>query len=156
PTSGERPPSPQSQHELDILRHEYMPIKFGSALYSKLQKRYWELPHMSDVPLILAVHDFCADDSMTWSAPAINDYLYGLRASWFQDASGKLHITESPVERHTWKEKTIPSGFFNQPDAERVSAVLFSNSATLSKFNRMGKLAGFGSDRVLMTRIGIR
>jgi hypothetical protein len=93
---------------------------------------------------------------MTWSSPAISDYLYGLRATWFKDKAGKLHITESPVQQHSWKNKTKPSGFFNQPDAEHISAVLFSSSATLSKFNRMAKLAGFGSERVRMIRIGIR
>ena len=33
---------------------------------------------------------------------------------------------------------------FNQPDSEHVSAILFSNAATITKFNRMGKLAGMG------------
>ena len=46
------------------------------------------------------------------------------------------------------------SGFFNFPEAENVSAVLFNNSATLSKFNRMGYVAGFGSRRVHMIRNG--
>jgi hypothetical protein len=33
------------------------------------------------------------------------------------------------------------------PDAENVSAVLFSNSGTIAKFNRVGALPGFGSSR---------
>jgi len=32
--------------------------------------------------------------------------------------------------------------------------VLFSNSATISKFNRMGKLAGFGDPSVSIRRVG--
>lgn len=48
----------------------------------------------------------------------------------------------------------IPSGFFDQEGAEHVSAVLFNNSATLPKFNRMGFVAGFGSRRVQMVRTG--
>lgn len=157
PTVGETPPKPSNDEELRLLREEYMPIKFGSVMFSKLQKRYWELPHMVGMPFVLAVHDFCVDDSMTWSAPAINDYLYGLRASWFKDADGKLHITDSPIREHRWGNKNpLPSGFFNQPDTEHVSAVLFSNSATLSKFSRMGKLAGFGSPNVKMIRVGTK
>ena len=35
-----------------------------------------------------------------------------------------------------------------------MSAVLFSNSGTVSKFNRMGKLAGFGDPGVKMIRAG--
>lgn len=133
-----------------------MPVKFGSALYSKLQKKYWELDHVKNVPLILAVHDFCADSSMTWSAPALSDYLYGVRASWKKSPSGKLEVTETPVTEHVWGTKRIPSGFFDLPGVENVSAVLFSNSATVSKFNRLGVLAGFGLENIKIFRTGVR
>lgn len=156
-TAGETPQKPQTDEQLKALREEYMPIKFGSVMFSKLKKRYWELPHMQGVPFILAVHDFCFDDSMTWSAPAINDYLYGLRASWKKDELGVLHITETPIQGHKWGNKpTLPSGFFKQPDTAHISAVLFSNSATLSKFSRMGKLAGFGNPNIKMIRVGTK
>ncbi|MEO6751660.1 MAG: hypothetical protein ABIP85_07765 [Chthoniobacteraceae bacterium] len=156
PTAGEKFPNPENETELKALRENFMPIKFGSALFSKLKKRYWDLPHMRGMPFVLAIHDFCGNDSMTWSAPAIEDYLFGLRASWRKDENGKLHITENKITEHRWGNKTIPSGFFNQPGAEHISAVLFSNSATLSKFNRMGKLAGFGSPEVKMIRVGVK
>jgi hypothetical protein len=87
----------------------------------------------------------------------MDDYIYGLRATWHKDAAGVLHITESPIKDHRWgNKKPLPSGFFKQPDTEHVSAVLFSNSATLSKFNRMGKLAGFGDPAVKMIRVGTK
>lgn len=156
PTAGETPVTPSNDEELRQLREEYMPIKFGSVLFSKMRKRYWELPHMVGKPFVLAVHDFWAGDSMTWSEPAMNDYLFGLRATWQKDQSGKLHITENTIREHRWGDKAIPSGFFKQSGAEYVSAVLFCNSATLSKFNRMGKLAGFGSPDVKMIRIGVK
>lgn len=156
PTAGEKFPNPENDVELKVLRENFMPIKFGSALFSKLKKRYWDLQHMRNKPLVFAIHDFCGNDSMTWSAPAIEEYLFGLRATWHKDASGKLQITENAIAEHRWGDKVIPSGFFNQPDTEHVSAVLFSNSATLSKFNRMGKLAGFGSPDVKMIRIGVK
>lgn len=156
PTDGEPLLKARDEAELTLLRQEYMPIKYGSALLSKMQKRYWELPHMKDKPFTLAIHDFCGDDSMTWSAPSIEEYLFGVRASWNRDANGILHVTEHPISEHRWKDKVINSGFFNQPEARHVSAVLFSNSATLSKFNRMGKLAGFGDPAVEMMRIGVK
>lgn len=156
PTDGEPPPNPSSEEDLQQLRREFMPVKFGSALYSKLRKKYWALEHMRNVPLILAVHDFCADNSMVWSAPALSDYLYGVRASWEKSPNGQLHVTETPVAEHVWGAKRIPSGFFNLPDSEHVSAVLFSNSATVSKFNRLGVLAGFGRDNIRIFRAGIR
>jgi hypothetical protein len=155
-TVGEEPPSPEKPEEIEALKRDYMPIKFGSVLYSKLQKRYWELPHVTDIPLVFAIHDFHGNDSMTWTSGALDDYLFGLRATWHKDANGKLHVTESQIGEHIWGNKTIPSGFFNQPNSEHISAVIFSNSATLSKFNRMGKLAGFGSSNVEMFRSGFR
>ncbi|MCE8421914.1 hypothetical protein LZ190_25265, partial [Rhodovulum sulfidophilum] len=48
----------------------------------------------------------------------------------------------------------IPSRFFAQPDAENVSAVLFSNGATITTFGRMGKIAGLGDQDVKMLRMG--
>ena len=29
-----------------------MPLRFGSALFSKLKKKYWELPHVAGNPLV--------------------------------------------------------------------------------------------------------
>lgn len=40
--------------------------------------------------------------------------------------------------------------------AENISAVLFTNNATLGTFNRMGKLAGFCGKNVIMMRSGGR
>ena len=56
---------------------------------------------------------------------------------------GKLVITNRDLKSHTFKGKTIESGFFSLPDAENVSAVVFSNAGTLAKFDRIGVLAGY-------------
>jgi hypothetical protein len=154
PTEGIVPPKANTLERRKELLKDYMPIKFGSALYSKLKKKYWELPHMTEVPLAIAIHDFHLNDSMTWSSTALHEYLYGLRVTSRQDDKGNIINETSKIEEHTWKGKTIPSGFFNQPDSEHISAVIFSNAATLTKFNRIGKLANFGSDDVQMIRVG--
>ncbi len=156
PTVGEAQSVPKNRAEIDSRVRDYMPLRFASALIAKLRKKYWELPHVKDVPFVIAIHDFHAGNSMTWSAPALDDYLYGVRASWTKDEQGKLHIIEHPINEHVWNGKRRQSGFFKLPDAEHVSAILFSNSATLSKFNRMAKLAGFGSKNVRMIRMGFR
>lgn len=56
---------------------------------------------------------------------------------------------------HEHEGKKIPSGFFYLPDAENVSAVLFTPSGTISKFNRMGRLAGFGVPNLKLIRHGV-
>jgi hypothetical protein len=136
--------------------NEYMPIKFGSALFSKLQRRYWELPHVSGSPIVLAIQDFHFPHSMAWSEPSLAPYLYGRRFNARQDTNGKLVVESETVGQHSWGGKTIPSGFFFQPGAEHISAVLTNAHGTIAKFNRLGFAAGFGSRLVEMTRIGTR
>lgn len=149
------PFEPTDQREIDELNRDYIPIKFGSSLYSKLKRKYWLEDHVKGNSLIFAVHDFHMESSMTWTSSGLTRYLFGIEFSYYYDSNNQLKITTKSVASHTYKGKTIPSGFFNQPDSENVSAVLFSNSATLSKFNRIGKLAGYGNSEVKFVRMGI-
>lgn len=98
--------------------------------------------------------DFHAPQSMIRARTGLSIYLYGYDHDWHHDGQGQLVIEPRRVAEHRWGEKVIPSGFFDQEGAEHISAVLFNNSATLSKFNRMGFVAGFGSRRVQMVRAG--
>jgi hypothetical protein len=140
--------------EVRAFQREYMPVKFGSALTSKLAKHYWERPNAAGKPLLFAIQDFSAPLSMLITRSALPVYLYGYDHDWAHDESGKLHITPRKISEHRWGGKVIPSGFFDLPGAEHVSAVIFSNSGTISKFNRMGFVAGFGSKRVKLVREG--
>jgi len=91
---------------------------------------------------------------MAWTGTPLIDYLFGLRHTWHHDEAGKLVIEASKIERHRWEGKEIPSGFFYLPGAENISAVIANPHGTITKFNRMGYLAGFGSRRVVMLRSG--
>lgn len=146
---------------LEYLQN-YVPMRFGSALTSKLYKknssgqddRYWNKAHVQGKPFILAIHDFHFPGSMTWSRTALAEYLYG----WYYQVSN-VHSTPqyiaTPIDCHKWEDKTIPSNFFSLPESENISAVLFTNAATITKFNRMGKLAGLGSENIKMIRSGL-
>lgn len=155
PTEGGPEQLPTSTQDIQNKLKDYIPIKFGSPLYSKLRKRYWELDHVKGKPLVFAIEDFHQTGSLLWSGSALIDYLYGYRWSWKKDEKGNLLIIPEKIDKHKYGDKEIPSGFFFLPDAQYISAVLYSNSATISKFNRMGKLAGFGSPRVTMVREGM-
>jgi hypothetical protein len=148
------PPPVDTPEGIRAFRNEYMPIKYGSALRSKLLKRYWEREHVAGRPLVFAIHDFQAPMSMLVSRSALPLYLHGYDEEWERDAEGNLYIHPRKIETHCWGDKVVPSGFFDLPGAENVSAILFSNSATISKFDRMGVLAGFGSPRVRLVREG--
>lgn len=173
PDFDEKPPL--TSEEVLLLSKDYMPIKYGSSLFSKTNKapKYWDLPHVSGKPFVIAIHDFHMPStlenlgSMTWSRLSLMDYLYGVRIVRKLDQNGDIAMdyeedddwfkpkTEELVE-HKWKHKTIPSNFFGLPGNENVSAILFSNNATLATFNRMGKLAGIGSSDIKMIRKGFR
>ncbi len=148
------PPPRRSAEEHRAFVSQYMPIKFGSTLTSKLAKRYWERPSAVGKPLVFAIQDFSAPGSMVYTDSALPPYLYGYDWEWHHDTAGRLVVTPRKVATHRWGDKEIPSGFFDLPDAENVSAVVFSNSGTISKFNRIGLLAGFGSKRLVLTRMG--
>lgn len=131
-------------------RNEAYPIRLGSALYSKLRRKYWEMPHVVGHPLILAIQDFHEPDSLYHSSDSIAQYLYGTRGSWYYDQSGQLHISATPIEKHQLGTKVVPSGFFGLPEAENISAVIFGNTGTVSKFNRMGYAKGYASENGLI------
>lgn len=140
----------QSLQDVFIQNSEYTCIKLRKALNKKLIKRYWELPHVQGYSLVLAIQSFENFGDCT----SILNYLYGVSHSWTKDKDGQLIITPEKITEHKHKQSHAKSGFFFQPDTENISAILFSNSGTTSKFNRMGKLAGFGSPRVHLWRIG--
>jgi hypothetical protein len=148
------PPPMDTEEEIQAFLTNYMPIKFGSALFSKLVKEYWTKPHVRGNPLVLAIQDFSIPGSMTFTRSALSLYLYGYAHDWRHDDNGQLIVTPRRIASHKWGAKEIPSGFFFLPGAENISAVLANNSGTISKFNRMGRLAGFGSDRIRMIRKG--
>jgi len=79
---------------------EYMPIKFGSVLYSKLQKRYWEQAHVAGKPIVFAVQDFHFPHSMSWSAPSLAPYLYGRNFVALFDEAGHLDVQSHPIREH--------------------------------------------------------
>lgn len=148
------PPPMETAEQREAFWKHYMPIKYGSALYSKLRKEYWKRPNVAGKPFVLAIADFSSPGSMVHTRSALEHYLYGIEHEGRHDDNGKLVITPRRIGEHRWGDKVIPSGFFDQPGAENVSAVFVNNSGTVSKFNRMGLLGGFGSGRVLAIREG--
>lgn len=141
------PPPLETEEQVQAFLQNYMPIKFGSALYSKLQKAYWAKEHVAGMPITFAIQDFSAPGSMIMTRSALPRYLYGFHQETVHDAPTR-------IREHVWGEKRIPSGFFFLPGADNISAVIFSNSATIAKFNRMGAINGFGDPRVKMIREG--
>ncbi|WP_425665443.1 hypothetical protein [Sinorhizobium fredii] len=148
------PPPTETAEELDAYLRHYMPIKFGSPLFTKLRKEYWKHPQVADMPLVFAIADFSSPGSMARTRSSLERYLYGFSLETVANSDGTTSQKPVKITEHKWGQKTIPSGFFDIPEAENISAVISTTSETISKFNRLGLLSGFGADNVLMTREG--
>jgi hypothetical protein len=126
--------------EVEVKFHEMnnvLPIRLGSPLYSKLQKKYWELPHVAGQPLVIAIEDFSDSSPTRMSDAPLFRYLYGMEHRVVSLPGELVRIEEIKIAAHHHGDKMIPSGYFDLPGAENVSAVIFSNEGTIPKFNRM-------------------
>jgi hypothetical protein len=100
-----------TKEELQEYVGNELAIRFGSPLYSKLQKKYWELEHCKDLPFIIAIEAFHDEESLIFSDHALTQYLYGLTHSAGWDQSGILKINHIPIKEHKVGEKIISSNF---------------------------------------------
>jgi hypothetical protein len=150
---GAAPPSPEDSP--DAYR-DYLAIRYAGPLLKKLDEQYWGLPHVAGRPLAFAIQDFHEPMSMTWTRSALPIYLYGFRHQAIRQDDGSLDVRPEPAGVLLWGSKQVSSGFFALEGAEHVSAVLFNNSATISKFNRIGQQAGFGDPDVIQIQEGVR
>ena len=90
---------------------------------------------------------------MIWSNSALREYLYGIRQDEVVGIRGPIESRE--VESYSWEGKSIPAGFFKQPGAEHVSAMIANPEGTVLTFNRMGLISGFGDPAVRMICQGL-
>lgn len=128
-------------------------VRFAKTLRSKLQREYEKLPHVQGKPFALALADFHAPSSMVWSREALPSYLYGFSADVVEAPDGRKAVGKSVTKLLGPDE--IPAGLFRDPAMAHLSGIVFTNAATLGKFNRMGFLAGWRPSGLSMTRSGI-
>lgn len=129
-------------------------IRMGSVLYSKLQKKYWELEWVKEKPLVLAIapsHHFLAN---FLPDAKIMEYLYGFCYEKESNDDGMFIKKVEKKDFHNYEGKEIPPYFFSQENTENISAVLFTNNCDLHKFNRMGYQMGMSDDLIIMERVG--
>jgi hypothetical protein len=143
---------PDAPEELKAYLENFIPMKLGRALRRKLEKKspYWRIPEMHGLPFCLAIQNFHHTGTMRAITQAATEYVFGVRHS-IED--GKIKIEH--IDHHVWGTSKERSGFFSFPGSENVSAVIVNPQGTLSKFTRMGYIAGFGDRRVKIIRRGL-
>lgn len=98
---------------MDKINHE-VPKRLGRILWKKLAHRYHELPHCQGVPLVLMIAPFFEAGSLLYTDHCLVEYLYG-----------------SPYQNNS------QGAFFEKDGSREISAVLFCNRFTVSKFLRL-------------------
>ncbi len=156
--SGLSSPDAQPPPTVEARMKDFIPVRLGGALYSKLNERYWDDPEVGRWPLVFAIESFTDSHSLLFSGAALANYLYGFTQRAILDAEGRLiDVKHTNITDHRLGTKIVPSGLFNQPLAEHVSGVLFSNSGTVPKFLRMGIQEGITFEKpVRVLRTGLR
>lgn len=126
--------------------------RYARTLRNKLSKGYTNLPHVVGKPFAIAIADFHASGSMMWSREALLAYLYGVYALEVEK-DGRMVAVAEAVDRLPGDPR-IRAGLFFFPEALELSAVIFSNAATLAKLSRVPISFGGNSGDYRYVRIG--
>lgn len=152
---GRRLSDINTSREYDDFFFNEMCIRYGGPLTAKLNKRYWENANCRGLPLVLAIEDFHEAEAIGLTDASLVAYLYGRRTSGSYDEDGKQQVQVDPLEQHRLAGgKVIPSSFFNLPFSKNISAVIFTNAGTITKFWRMGYQEGYGNGTNSLFRFG--
>ncbi len=119
-------------------------VRFGSVLLNKAKMAYEELPHVEGKPIVIAVQGFFGAGALFHNALPLIRYLYGLALTEVDD-SGTISLSDASIGFHEGDSKTIESDWFSNPVAAHISAVMWSNSGTVPKFNRMAVSLDLGA-----------
>jgi len=133
---------------------DYYSIRLGSVLFSKLNKKYWELDWVKNKPLVFAItpsHNYMAK---FLPDAKLMEYLYGKKIITKETEEGLVHVKTEIVKEHSNDEKVIPSYFFSHPNTENISAIIFSNNCDLHKFNRMAYEHSLSEKELIIVRSG--
>jgi hypothetical protein len=139
---------------------EYYIRKIGSSLKSKLELEYknglhyWELEKIKGQPFVFAI--LPAHNKLAYFFPDSNiiEYLYGIKYLPEIDSEGHLNGNKSFTLIHNYRGKEIPSNFFKSEIAKNISAVFFSNTCDIHKFNRIGYQNSLSAKDLIICRAG--
>lgn len=126
--------------------------RYARTLRNKLTKGYTDMSHVVGKPFVIAIADFHSPGSMMWSREALIAYLYGVYVREVERGA-KMALVAETVDSLPG-DLSIRAGLFWGPEGEKLSAVIFSNAATLAKLSRVPISFGGDSGRYRYVRIG--
>ncbi len=144
----------RSRDEIAEYTDGELAVRLSGPLNAKLKAAYWNEPHVKGHALVFAIETFHDPHSLMFTDSSLTQYVLGLRAEPTMTERGELVVSAAEIEEHRKATKVVVSGFFDQPGAEHVSAVVFTNAGTVAKFSRMGYQAGVGRETIHIVRRG--
>jgi hypothetical protein len=115
-------------------------LRFAKTIGNKLQRNYADLEHVKGMPFAIALADFHAPASMMWSREALIGYLYGISAEAIEIDGERVAVGGEATR--LLGASGFPAGLFRDDAHSELSAIIFTNACTLSKFNRLAITAG--------------
>lgn len=126
--------------------------RYAKTLRNKLCKGYTNMPHVAGKPFVIAIADFHSPGSMMWSREALIAYLYGNYVREVE-REGKIVAIAEAIDMLPG-DPSIRAGLFFSKEGEELSAVIFSNAATLAKLSRVPLSFGGDTGDYRYVRIG--
>jgi hypothetical protein len=127
-------------------------LRFAKTLGTKLARGYDRLPHVAGKPFMLAIADFQAPASMTWSRGGLIGYLYGSGAE-VVEVDGRREAVNVSAS-YLLSPTVFPAGLFADEKHAELSAVIFSNACSIAKLNRVAISGGGAPEGLRYMRIG--
>lgn len=127
-------------------------LRFAKTIGSKLGRGDADKSHVMGYPYAIAIADFHAPASMVWSREALIGYLYGFGAR-VVEIDGKRVAAGYQVDRLLGPSR-FPAGLFRDDRHAELSAIIFTNACSTSKFNRVAITWGMQSDIKRYVRYG--
>jgi hypothetical protein len=128
-------------------------LRFAKTLGNKLARGYAHLPHVAGKPFMIAIADFQAPASMTWSRESLIGYTYG-RGAEVAEIGGVRKAVSISASRLLGPSEFRAELFANDRHPE-LSAVIFSNACSIAKLNRVAISAGAAPEGFRYIRIGM-
>jgi hypothetical protein len=121
---------------MDKCQNEFA-IRMGNILVTKRRKRYWSLPQCRGLPVVIIVGPFHEAGAAFYADESLARYLYGVDVfpDWVE--RNGLLVRAAPVMNHEYAGHSVASNFFEQRQSENISAVIYANAFTESRFFRL-------------------
>ena len=110
-------------------------LRFAKTIGNKLARGDANRGHVMSDPFAIALADFHAPASMVWSREALLGYLYGFGAKVIE--VGGQRVAVGYETDRLLGTSGFPAGLFRNEDHAELSAIIFTNACSTSKFNRI-------------------